>query len=135
MKRITAKQIVGNRCSPKALVQSYRNLNIRDHVAYSVRDKKTGRVVAHEPVVVLSDALLRVQQGGRARVLRDKRKSVHAFVEGCLEKPTKRAKELKRIRYNPYLFRTFVTADALTPITEADLVVLDASGARARRPR
>lgn len=134
-KRVTAKQIIGDRCSPKALVQSYRNLNIRDHVAYSVRSKKTGRVVSHEPVVVLSDAELRVQQGGRAHVLREKRKAVHAFVEGCLEKPTKRAKALKRIRYNPYLFSTFVTADELTPVTEADLVILDASGARAKRPR
>jgi hypothetical protein len=135
MKRITAKQIIGDRCAPKPLVQAYRNLNIRDHVAYSVRSKKTGRVVAHEPVVVVSDADLKVQPGGRARVLRTKRKAVHAFVEGCLEKPTKRARPLEPIRYNPYLFSSFVTANKLTPVTQADLVVLDKRGARAKRPR
>lgn len=134
---VTAKDIIrgADRCAPKKLVKAYRNLNIRDHVAYSVMDRKTGKVIAHEPVVVVSQARLLVSESGRQRVLREKRRNVHAFAEGCWEYPADPPHETEKIRYNPYLFGSFVRASDEHPVHEADYVVLDAEGARARRPR
>jgi hypothetical protein len=135
---VTASEVVGlkkgDRCSPLKLIQSYRNLN-KPGVIYSIRSKRTGKVIGYEPVVVLSDAELRVQEGGRKRVLREKRKAVHAFVEGCWREGEKITRPSVKIRYNPYLFDSFVRADTLAPVHEADLVELDEEGAWARRPR
>jgi hypothetical protein len=136
-KSITAQDVLGlppgSRCSPRELVQSYRNLN-QPGVIYSVRSKTTGRVVAHAPRVVMDNAELRVQQGGRARVLREKTKNVHAYVEGCWGEES-RPRPATKIRYNPYLFESFVRADTLEPVHEAESVVLDEEGAWARKPR
>jgi len=38
-------------------------------------------------------------------------------------------------RYNPYLFDSFVRADTLEPVHEADAVTLNEEGAWARKPR
>jgi hypothetical protein len=138
MKRVTASEVMGlqkgDRCTPQKLVQSYRNLN-KPGVVYSIRSKATGHVIGYEPVVTLSDASLRVQQGGRERVLREKRKNVHAFVEGCWDEEMSGPKPEIKIRYNPYLFDSFVRADTLEPVHEADAVTLNEEGAWARKPR
>ena len=39
-----------------------------------------GRVITHADYVKLSDVEFRVRQGGREKVLKDKRKNVHSFV-------------------------------------------------------
>jgi hypothetical protein len=111
-------------------VQAYRNLNIRDHVAYSIRDAKTGLVIAHAPAVLLEDVQLRVQPAGRERVLREKRKAVHAYVVGGWHRRGGEvAGDWVPIRYNPYKFETFVRADDLSPVYEAEFVALTKDGA------
>lgn len=84
----------------------YRNL-MRAGVVYSVRDVQSGLVIDRSPRVVLSGVTLKVSEAGRQRVLRDKRKNVHAGIQG---KRIKRAPKgyWRRASYNPYRNETFV---------------------------
>lgn len=61
-------------------VEAYRNLQ-RD--TFSVR-KAQGRVLLHCDRVFIRNADFVVQPAGRAKVLEEKRKNVHAFVRGEL---------------------------------------------------
>lgn len=81
---------------------------------WSIRDCKTRRVIGHSNVVALTDTKPKVSQAGRERVLREKRKNVHAGIEGNLANP--HAFELllykgKRVTYNPYKYSSFVYKD------------------------
>lgn len=82
-----------------------------------------GRVVARTDHVLLSDVTGKVSQAGRARVLREGRKNVHAGIVGTLEGFTwdcsplnpNRRKEIDmiesigdRITYNPRKYTDFV---------------------------
>ena len=62
-------------------VRVYRNLRAG---GYSVLNPRTGRVVGHASAVLLTAARFIVREGGRKRVLEERRKNVHAFVEGDL---------------------------------------------------
>lgn len=59
----------------------YYNLNLD---CLSVIDAETGRLYCHAHRVELHDAQFRVQEAGRQRVLREKRKNVHAYIVGKL---------------------------------------------------
>jgi hypothetical protein len=52
---------------------------------WSVMDKRTRRVIGHATQVLIREARFTVSEAGRQRVLRDRVKNVHAFVEGQLE--------------------------------------------------
>ena len=52
---------------------------------WSVRSRKTRRVLFHSAVVLLYDCEFKVSQAGRKRVLKDKRKNVHAGIAGELD--------------------------------------------------
>lgn len=77
---------------------------------WSVQNARTGRVVAHRRELVLFMPTFSVSQAGRLRVLRERRKNVHAKVAGmtvpCRAVPTLR---WERVRYNPYRDETFVS--------------------------
>ena len=60
-------------------VKVYYNLNLD---CLSVIDAETGLLYCHAHRVELHDAKFRVQEAGRQRVLREKRKNVHAYVVG-----------------------------------------------------
>ncbi len=113
-------------------VQVYWNIAKR---IWSVRDKTTGRVVLHLPALVLDDCKLKVQQGGRARVLREKQKNIHAFVEGDLvaEGTTPDAilgifgtlpAQSESVTYNPYKHESFVVRATGAPIFTAPRAIL-----------
>lgn len=118
---------------PMARVKAYRNLRFRDSVVYSLMGSD-GKVQGYTPVVVLEDGAFIVRESGRQRVLRDKSKNVHAFAEGH-EVTLAPTKGWVRVRYNPYLFSTFVLASNEKPVARADFIRLDAEGAWALRPR
>ena len=65
-----------------------------------------GKVVAHVDEIFLSDVHYRVQPAGRARVLREGRKNVHAFVVGKVSKPFE-TDGFDVVYYNPYKTETF----------------------------
>lgn len=91
-------------------VQVYWNITKR---IWSVRDKATGRVIRHDSCLRLKDCKFTVQPGGRARVLREKVKNIHAFVEGEIEPPWHNLfgeipDNAESVTYNPYKHETFV---------------------------
>jgi hypothetical protein len=105
----------------------YKNLHTG---TWSVRDLGVGRVVAHPLAVVIADADFVVRKAGRARVLREKRKNVHAFIRGTIldmyivDFPDN-LEELDKATYNPYNNETFVDSTTGHPITSSKLVYMD----------
>ena len=112
--------------------------NLHKH-KWSVKDVKTGRVIGHYYDVSLYNAKFKVSEAGRARVLKEKRKNVHAGVEGYLTTDVLARKmdgtilwesqsERHRVTYDPYKYETFVTVSDKEPIHKAYFVRMVAYG-------
>ena len=69
-----------------------------------------GKVLQHSTEFFLKDVEFKVSQAGRSRVLREKRKNVHAFVCGTPDQVE------RKVKYNPYKYNSFVYADTLEPV-------------------
>lgn len=80
-----------------------------------------GRVIAHMTDVALTNVKFHVDQKGRERVLREKRKNVHAFLRGNW---TFNDVDFFgwNVTYNPYKYTSFVVAAKQTPISNAPAV-------------
>jgi len=72
-----------------------------------------GRVIGYSHTVLLQDAVGKVSQAGRRRVLREKRKNVHAGIVGTLVHMEGEGyfPGLNEITYNPYKYDSFVDKD------------------------
>jgi len=103
-------------------VEVYRNLHKK---CFSVRDRATRKVVDHKQHVLLENVTFRVSLFGRQRVLREKRKNVHAFVRGSLcekiEFPTLNPREAY---YNPYKVEKFTDLETGKAVEKASRVFL-----------
>lgn len=102
----------------------YRNIHRK---CYSVKLVKTGRVIAHVDSITLWGASFKVSEAGRQRVLREKKKNVHAGVVGIVADVNILC-QLKGVTYNPYKFTSFVMVDSEAPIYNAQVVHLDTTG-------
>ncbi len=102
----------------------YRNLHRK---CYSVKSVKTGRVIAHVDSIDLADAVFKVSESGRQRVLKSRQKNVHAGVMGYITDVSIVCQPIK-VTYNPYRFDSFIRRDNEMPIYEARIARLDASG-------
>ena len=109
---------------PKGRVQVYYNLHKK---CLSIRHK--GKVIEHAQEVTLTDARIHVQQAGRERVLKQKRKNVHAYVAGKLKEsfwftqsPSYVWTARQHVTYNPYKYKNFVNEKTLKPVTSAEVV-------------
>lgn len=86
--------------------------NLHKHT-WSVRCEKSKRVIAHVDSIVLTDVVYKVSKKGRERVLKEKRKNVHAGVQGTIlgfyniEDLT----QFHEVTYNPYKYESFVYKD------------------------
>ena len=87
---------------------------------------RNGRVIAHADYVKLTNVEFRVRQGGREKVLKDKRKNVHSFVIGtlmdyckfpCENLPSEPNSNI--VTYNPYKYNSYVVKDTEEPIYSA----------------
>ena len=91
-------------------IEVYKNLHNK---CWSVR--QSGRVVCHTNYMTLRDCEFIVQASGRRRVLREKKKNVHAFVRGYYCSP--RASDYtppfswECVVYNPYVYNSFFIPD------------------------
>jgi hypothetical protein len=83
----------------------YRNLN-RKGVVWSVKDVKSGLVIDRSEKVVLKDVELKVSQAGRARVIKQRRKNVHAGVVGQRMNRAPSGQWV-RVVYDPYSMCSF----------------------------
>lgn len=99
-------------------VEVYRNLHTQ---CFSVRHK--GRVIDAAHSIMVRDAKFIVQPAGRAKVLREKRKNVHAFVRGTVVDELV-IKIGPQITYNPYKRDSFFYKSNGKPIHKAALVML-----------
>lgn len=104
-------------------VSVYFNLHKK---CWSIRSR--GRVIAHAARVEISSPEFKVSASGRARVLRENKKNVHAFVSGELVsfgEANGEGLSGDRVTYNPYKFSTFVRAENEEAIFNAEYAVLE----------
>jgi len=103
--------------------ETYWNLHKN---VFSVRVK--GRVIQHVKAASIRNVTFAVQPAGRAKVLLEKRKNVHAFVRGDWMQHfddinvsiIEDLDGYERVMYSPYLAGTFVSCSTGDAIYEAD---------------
>jgi len=93
------------------------------------------KVLASARQVRLRDATFTVRETGRQKMLREGKRTVHAWINGLLVDYTHddEARNLarldgRRVGYNPHRAGNFMDRDNDTPVTEASLVQLDETG-------
>ncbi len=105
-------------------VEIYYNLHKK---TFSVRH--AGRVWFHTNVLTLRNCKFAVQPAGRAKVLKEKKKNVHAFIRGFFvrgdDHTNHRMLHAQQAMYNPYKTSTFVNVNSGEPVYEADMVYLN----------
>jgi hypothetical protein len=102
----------------------YYNINLSEKLKspfFSIKDVKTGLVIGHDTKIMLKDAMFKVLESGRQRVIKTGRKNVHAGAVGFLTHETPVELPIS-ITYNPYKFNTFVVKNTEEPIHKAKLV-------------
>ena len=93
-------------------VYVYYNLTKK---CWSVRHK--GKVLFHAHDLSLANVEFKVNENGRQRVVREKKKYVHAGAQGVLvEAGLQRGLTYKPVTYNPYNAGHFITRDDRLPI-------------------
>ena len=104
----------------------YYNLHRNCFSVKALEGERKGRVIAHRDLVSLTDAVFKVSAAGRARVIREQRKNVHAGVVGEWRHVWVRPQdqELVRVTYNPYAYSSFVEAETKNPVYSAQKVLL-----------
>jgi hypothetical protein len=112
----------------------YFNLHRKCFSIKALEGKNKGRVVAHRDDVLLFDATFKVSEAGRQRVLRERKKNVHAGVVGIWDETGTDLISIDRVNtigtpitYNPYKYDTFVHLYGLHPIKTGRLVALTVS--------
>ena len=87
-----------------------------------------GIVKFHTEYIVLRDVEFKVSEAGRKRVLKEKRKNVHAFCKGFISCPQVIDDldygSVGEATYNPYKYSTFVNKETEEPIHRADFIDL-----------
>ena len=104
---------------------------------YSVQawdtDKKGWRLYKHSNELYVKDVSMQVNEKGRQRVIQEKRKNVHAFLnvhtadcigggKGKVSQPPRKFRGV--CKYNPYEHDSFVDDETKAPIHELDEAVL-----------
>lgn len=90
----------------------YFNLHKRVFSVKALEGKDKGKVIGHRTSLAIDSPVFKVSEAGRQRVVRERRKNVHAGVVGFLTSPYDWKQELVEwtpVTYNPYIFTSFVT--------------------------
>ena len=102
--------------------------NLHKHL-FSVRSARSGRVILHTDKVHIRNPEFVVRQGGRQRVLKERKKNVHAFVRGdATYFSDKDCPTLDTIGYNPFKYDSFVKMPDETPVHQAERAWLNVNG-------
>ena len=100
-------------------VYVYFNLHKK---CWSVR--QSGKIIEHTNMVMLKDCRWLVGQAGRRKVLKEKKKNVHAGVSGYLVDRVPNVPEHSSyLTYNPYKHKTFVSG--IDPVKSSDYAFLE----------
>lgn len=104
-------------------VDVYYNIRKKCLSVRSREKENYGKVIKHEPNVLIRNASFIVQPAGLAKAKKTGVKNVHALVRGTLVEPNNNTNvEWARVRYNPFKWDTFVTKydkNTYVPITDA----------------
>ena len=109
-------KIENNYINKKVMV----HYNLNKHT-FSITYKN--KLITHADHIKLNDVEFRVRPGGRDKVLKDKRKNVHAFVIGtlleyckypCESLPNETNNNI--VTYDPYKYSSYVMKDTKEPI-------------------
>ena len=107
-------------------VYVYFNLH---KLVWSVR--QDGRIAEHTKYIMLKDARFLVGQAGRKKVLREKKKNVHAGISGYIVDRVPNVPDFcTTVSYNPYENETFINFSNEKPILWAPHVVMDCKSGR-----
>ena len=77
----------------------------------------------HVDMIRMENVRFHVSESGRQRVLAEKKKNVHAFVEGDVVNRIGSAGDLVNVSYNPYKSAKFIL-DSGKPIEQASAVLI-----------
>jgi len=107
-------------------VAAYYNLH-KHTFSLQSRDKETyGKVIDHTDHIILKNCKFVVRESGRQKVLKEKKKNVHAFVVGDIIEsvyPDNTKKGNGYVKYNPFKAGHFITEEGKR-IDSAEVVVL-----------
>jgi hypothetical protein len=130
----------------------YRNLNKakKDPTRHVWSIRTGGLVQGHSTDAVLIDAVCKVNEEGRKRIVQSRdcsrpkaecgcsrshgRRAVCAFIRGTLATRAPSGSRV-RISFNPYKSPTFYRCDTGAPVTSADAVIFTRTGCYAVSPR
>lgn len=88
----------------------YYNLHKSVFSVKALEGTHKGRVIAHSRTVWLADAISKVSEAGRQRVLLERKKNVHAGIVGRLAAGLGDGQFIfDELTYNPYKYETFVS--------------------------
>ena len=92
-------------------VKVYFNLHKKLFSVVALEGEDKGKVIEHTDKIDLAQPIFRVQKAGRKKVLKEKRKNVHAYVMGfrCKLKSDEELKEIGSFEwvdatYDPYKY-------------------------------
>lgn len=104
-------------------VMVYFNLHSQ---LFSMKDVATGLVLAHGNGIMLEDIEFKVQQSGRERVIKEKKKNVHAFVIGkYVGTADELSYPLRDAYYNPYKQDSFTDKHTGRELSQATIAYLN----------
>lgn len=86
------------------------------------------RVIGHCERITLSDAVFKVSEKGRQRVLKRQKKNMHAVIEGLVIEIDGLKLHGPSFTYNPYTDQSFIDRHSGMPIFKASLVQIDCRG-------
>jgi hypothetical protein len=105
----------------------YFNLHKKCWSVKALEGPRKGRVVQHAKTVALHNVTFKVSEAGRQRVLREKKKNVHAGAVGTLDVysyETSSVDGLTKVSYNPYKAGHFVNKETNEPVHTAQYAYL-----------
>ena len=104
-------------------IEVYFNLHRKE---FSIR--QDGLVVQHLSYLDMQDVTFHVQPAGNARVRKEMKKNVHAYVKGKVACDYRQLDltKLGEITYNPYKYKNFVWKESEEPVSKAEYISLDA---------
>jgi len=89
----------------------YYNLHRKLWSVKALEGENKGRVIAHRKEVVLREPKPKVSEAGRQRVIREKKKNVHAGLSGYYIERVPVPAISFDVTYNPYKYDSFVDTE------------------------
>lgn len=109
------------------MIRVYRNLHKN---CYSIQEKfnNTWKVIEYSHEIYLENCSFKIYENGRQKVIKEKRKNVHAFI--CGERLNLNLKQINKnnlvhISYNPYYSDSFFIKKTKEKIKSAKFIIIN----------